>query len=164
MVLHPKQSPRYFYHDFTAAAFAISKLKYNHGFRNTWLRLPVQNRRCLFPLAVISRTSKSMRKWGPCTMVTLQPILSQIEKKRAASYGVRVMVGKLLRQLLLSRVFEHSPCLQVLLSVCSLLTDANPSDPLVGSIATQYLQNRSEHDRIARMWTKRFATGLQTAS
>ena len=53
---------------------------------------------------------------------------------------------------------------QVLLSVCSLLTDANPSDPLVGSIATQYLQNRTEHDRIARMWTKRFATGLQNSS
>lgn len=32
------------------------------------------------------------------------------------------------------------------------------ADPLVGSIATQYLQNREEHDRIARMWTKRYAT------
>ncbi|PSN47117.1 Ubiquitin-conjugating enzyme E2-24 kDa [Blattella germanica] len=32
------------------------------------------------------------------------------------------------------------------------------SDPLVGSIATQYLQNREEHDRIARLWTKRYAT------
>lgn len=49
---------------------------------------------------------------------------------------------------------------KVLLSICSLLTDCNPSDPLVGSIATQYLQNRVEHDRVARMWTKRFATGL----
>lgn len=29
------------------------------------------------------------------------------------------------------------------------------ADPLVGSIATQYLQNREEHDRIARLWTKR---------
>lgn len=49
---------------------------------------------------------------------------------------------------------------KVLLSICSLLTDCNPSDPLVGSIATQYLQNRPEHDRVARQWTKRFATGL----
>lgn len=32
------------------------------------------------------------------------------------------------------------------------------ADPLVGSIATQYLQNREEHDRIARLWTKRYAT------
>ncbi|QQP55425.1 Ubiquitin-conjugating enzyme E2 E1, partial [Caligus rogercresseyi] len=47
---------------------------------------------------------------------------------------------------------------KVLLSVCSLLTDCNPADPLVGNIATQYLQNREEHDRIARLWTKRYAT------
>uniref|UniRef100_UPI00358DF6D2 ubiquitin-conjugating enzyme E2 E2-like isoform X1 n=1 Tax=Myxine glutinosa TaxID=7769 RepID=UPI00358DF6D2 len=47
---------------------------------------------------------------------------------------------------------------KVLLSICSLLTDANPADPLVGSIATQYLTNRPEHDRIARQWTKRYAT------
>ena len=32
------------------------------------------------------------------------------------------------------------------------------ADPLVGSIATQYTQNREEHDRIARLWTKRYAT------
>ncbi|KAF6207172.1 hypothetical protein GE061_018411 [Apolygus lucorum] len=49
---------------------------------------------------------------------------------------------------------------KVLLSICSLLTDCNPADPLVGSIATQYLQNREEHDRIARLWTKRYATHL----
>lgn len=47
---------------------------------------------------------------------------------------------------------------KVLLSVCSLLTDCNPADPLVGSIATQYTQNREEHDRIAKLWTKRYAT------
>ncbi|KAF0305387.1 Ubiquitin-conjugating enzyme E2 [Amphibalanus amphitrite] len=32
------------------------------------------------------------------------------------------------------------------------------ADPLVGSIATQYLQNREEHDRVARQWTQRYAT------
>ncbi|XP_025099659.1 ubiquitin-conjugating enzyme E2-24 kDa-like isoform X2 [Pomacea canaliculata] len=47
---------------------------------------------------------------------------------------------------------------KVLLSVCSLLTDCNPHDPLVGSIAQQYTSNREEHDRIARQWTKRYAT------
>ncbi|XP_045746258.1 ubiquitin-conjugating enzyme E2 E3-like [Mirounga angustirostris] len=47
---------------------------------------------------------------------------------------------------------------KVLLSICSLLTDCNPADPLVGSIAIQYLTNRAEHDRIARQWTKRYAT------
>ncbi|KAI8641773.1 ubiquitin-conjugating enzyme E2 E1-like protein [Parasitella parasitica] len=46
---------------------------------------------------------------------------------------------------------------KVLLSICSLLTDANPHDPLVGSIAQEYLNNREEHDSQAREWTKRYA-------
>ncbi|KAI8912304.1 ubiquitin-conjugating enzyme E2 E2-like protein [Powellomyces hirtus] len=46
---------------------------------------------------------------------------------------------------------------KVLLSICSLLTDANPHDPLVGNIAQQYLKDREEHDRTAREWTKRYA-------
>ncbi|KAG2171918.1 hypothetical protein INT43_001394 [Umbelopsis isabellina] len=44
---------------------------------------------------------------------------------------------------------------KVLLSICSLLTDANPHDPLVGSIAQQYLNDREEHDRTAKEWTRR---------
>ncbi|KAJ2584337.1 Ubiquitin-conjugating enzyme E2 2 [Coemansia sp. RSA 1836] len=46
---------------------------------------------------------------------------------------------------------------KVLLSICSLLTDANPHDPLVHSIAQQLLNNRAEHDRTAKEWTKRYA-------
>ncbi|KAI8604948.1 ubiquitin-conjugating enzyme/RWD-like protein, partial [Dissophora ornata] len=44
---------------------------------------------------------------------------------------------------------------KVLLSICSLLTDANPHDPLVASIANQYLNDKEEHDRIAKEWAKR---------
>lgn len=51
---------------------------------------------------------------------------------------------------------------KVLLSVCSLLTDCNPADPLVSSIANQYLNNRLEHDRVARTWTRRYATGFNS--
>lgn len=47
---------------------------------------------------------------------------------------------------------------KVLLSICSLLTDCNPADPLVGSIAHQYIHNRAEHDRIARVWTQKYAS------
>eukprot|EP01089_Gocevia_fonbrunei_P012199 TRINITY_DN2816_c0_g1_i1.p1 TRINITY_DN2816_c0_g1~~TRINITY_DN2816_c0_g1_i1.p1 ORF type:complete len:151 (-),score=25.15 TRINITY_DN2816_c0_g1_i1:446-898(-) len=47
---------------------------------------------------------------------------------------------------------------KVLLSICSLLTDANPNDPLVGNIAQQYLNDRETHDRIAAEWTLRYAT------
>ncbi|KAG9301094.1 hypothetical protein G9A89_012477 [Geosiphon pyriformis] len=46
---------------------------------------------------------------------------------------------------------------KVLLSICSLLTDANPHDPLVASIANQYLMEREEHDKTAKEWTKRYA-------
>jgi len=34
---------------------------------------------------------------------------------------------------------------KVLLSICSLLTDANPADPLVGSIANQVTVITSKH-------------------
>ncbi|KAI2646920.1 Ubiquitin-conjugating enzyme E2 E2 [Labeo rohita] len=39
---------------------------------------------------------------------------------------------------------------KVLLSICSLLTDCNPADPLLGSIDSQYLTNRAEHNRMAK--------------
>ena len=32
------------------------------------------------------------------------------------------------------------------------------ADPLVGSIAAQYVSNREEHDKTAREWTRRYAT------
>ena len=44
---------------------------------------------------------------------------------------------------------QWSPALtisKVLLSVCSLLTDANPADPLVPEIANLYNNNRTSHD------------------
>mmetsp|Transcript_11065 Transcript_11065/g.17392 ORF Transcript_11065/g.17392 Transcript_11065/m.17392 type:complete len:169 (-) Transcript_11065:1111-1617(-) len=47
---------------------------------------------------------------------------------------------------------------KVLLSICSLLTDANPSDPLVANIAQQYINDREQHDKIAADWTKKYAT------
>ena len=46
---------------------------------------------------------------------------------------------------------------KILLSICSLLTDANPDDPLVVDIANQYKNNREIHDIIAADWTREFA-------
>lgn len=46
---------------------------------------------------------------------------------------------------------------KVLLSICSLLTDANPDDPLVADIANEYRGDRKKHDKTAREWTKRYA-------
>jgi len=47
--------------------------------------------------------------------------------------------------------------LQVLLSVCSLLTDAYPDDPLVPEIAQLLKNNRTQHDATAREWTAKYA-------
>jgi len=47
---------------------------------------------------------------------------------------------------------------KVLLSICSLLTDPNPDDPLVLSIAEQYTNNRAEYDISAREWTALYAS------
>mmetsp|Transcript_74845 Transcript_74845/g.200670 ORF Transcript_74845/g.200670 Transcript_74845/m.200670 type:complete len:174 (+) Transcript_74845:2-523(+) len=51
---------------------------------------------------------------------------------------------------------------KVLLSICSLLTDANPNDPLVANIAQQYLHDREGHDRIAAEWTKKVCISFST--
>ena len=55
---------------------------------------------------------------------------------------------------------QWSPALtisKVLLSICSLLTDANPNDPLVPEIATLLIKNRSVHDATAHEWTRQYA-------
>lgn len=42
---------------------------------------------------------------------------------------------------------------KVLLSVCSLLSDPNPDDPLEKSIALQYIKDRDKYNRMARNHT-----------
>lgn len=54
-----------------------------------------------------------------------------------------------------------SPALTVsnlLGAILGLLVEPNPHDPLVGSIAVEYLTDRPKHDAIARDWTERFAS------
>lgn len=46
---------------------------------------------------------------------------------------------------------------KVLLSICSLLTDPNPDDPLMSDIAQLYKTNREEYSRMAREWTAKYA-------
>lgn len=46
---------------------------------------------------------------------------------------------------------------KVMLSLSSLLTDPNPSDPLVPAIAQEYLKKRPAFDQKAREWTARYA-------
>eukprot|EP00301_Raphidiophrys_heterophryoidea_P020233 c4984_g1_i1.p1 GENE.c4984_g1_i1~~c4984_g1_i1.p1 ORF type:complete len:149 (+),score=16.72 c4984_g1_i1:110-556(+) len=56
---------------------------------------------------------------------------------------------------------QWSPALtisKVLLSICSLLTDPNPDDPLMPDIAHMYKTNRKQYERTATEWTKKYAT------
>jgi len=56
---------------------------------------------------------------------------------------------------------QWSPALtisKVLLSISSLLCEANPDDPLVPDIAHQYRTNRSLYDETARHWTATYAS------
>ena len=53
---------------------------------------------------------------------------------------------------------QWSPALtisKVLLSVCSLLTDPNPDDPLVPEIANIYKRDRKTYVKTAREWTQK---------
>ena len=55
---------------------------------------------------------------------------------------------------------QWSPALtisKVLLSICSLLTDPNPDDPLVTEIANVYKTNRAKYTTTAKEWTRSYA-------
>eukprot|EP01103_Thecamoeba_quadrilineata_P017311 TRINITY_DN6082_c0_g1_i1.p1 TRINITY_DN6082_c0_g1~~TRINITY_DN6082_c0_g1_i1.p1 ORF type:complete len:148 (+),score=9.94 TRINITY_DN6082_c0_g1_i1:47-490(+) len=55
---------------------------------------------------------------------------------------------------------QWSPALtisKVLLSICSLLTDPNPDDPLVPEIAHIYKTDRAKYEANAREWTRKYA-------
>ena len=56
---------------------------------------------------------------------------------------------------------QWSPALtisKVLLSICSLLDEPNPDDPLVPEIADEYVNNRNVYNDTARTWTRLFAS------
>ena len=55
---------------------------------------------------------------------------------------------------------QWSPALtisKVLLSILSLLTDANPNDPLVPDIANLYKSDKAAYEEKARQWTQMYA-------
>ena len=45
----------------------------------------------------------------------------------------------------------------LLISICSLLQDPNPDDPLVGSIASEYKDDYQTYINNAKAWTKEHA-------
>ena len=52
---------------------------------------------------------------------------------------------------------DHNMLLPVLLSICSMLTDPNPDDPLVPDIAHLYKTDRARYEATAREWTRKYA-------
>jgi ubiquitin-conjugating enzyme E2 D/E len=59
---------------------------------------------------------------------------------------------------------QWSPALtisKVLLSICSLLDEPNPDDPLVVDIADLYKNNRDRYNANAREWVMQYATGVE---
>lgn len=59
---------------------------------------------------------------------------------------------------------QWSPALtvsKVLLSICSLLCDPNPDDPLVPDIAHIYKSDRQKYNKVAREWTQRYAMWMR---
>ncbi|KAJ6393588.1 hypothetical protein OIU77_022927 [Salix suchowensis] len=62
---------------------------------------------------------------------------------------------------------QWSPALtisKVLLSICSLLTDPNPDDPLVPEIAHMYKTDRSKYETTARSWTQKNRVAFEICS
>jgi ubiquitin-conjugating enzyme E2 D len=56
---------------------------------------------------------------------------------------------------------QWSPALTIsklLLSICSLIDDPNPDDPLIPEIANLYKENRNKHDEIAKAYTMKYAS------
>ena len=66
-------------------------------------------------------------------------------------------IGEICFDLLKSKWSPAQTASSLLISIISLLTDCNPQDPLDISIAKLYLEDRKEHDRQARMHTKKYA-------
>ena len=72
--------------------------------------------------------------------------LERYEKPKAAFVGLQSRVGA-------RRLTQYT----VLLSICSMLTDPNPDDPLVPEIAHVYKTDRSRYEATAREWTRKYA-------
>ncbi|OWF56853.1 Ubiquitin-conjugating enzyme E2-17 kDa [Mizuhopecten yessoensis] len=62
---------------------------------------------------------------------------------------------------------QWSPALtisKVLLSICSLLCDPNPDDPLVPEIARIFKTDKAKYNETAREWTRKYAMLLSVCS
>ncbi len=94
-------------------------------------------------------------QWSPAlTIAKVRPVM-------AAGFGLSALLPAIDVFALCGpcpkRAMQRLTRLQVLLSICSLLTDPNPDDPLMSDIAQLYKTNREEYTRLAREWTAKYA-------
>ncbi|CAL1699306.1 unnamed protein product [Somion occarium] len=76
------------------------------------------------------------------------------------SPALTISKGTSAKLLFLTYVPDYSrdlPIRIVLLSICSMLTDPNPDDPLVPDIAHLYKTDRTRYEATAREWTRKYA-------
>lgn len=89
-------------------------------------------------------------------MCTLNPILNSVFLNLILSSPQYIMASVFC----ISPVFALSVSVVfcvVLLSICSLLTDPNPDDPLVPEIARMYKTDKERYNQMAKDWTHKYA-------
>ena len=74
----------------------------------------------------------------------------------------RLVCAYMLYYCIADGVVNRSECVcvcefSVLLSICSMLTDPNPDDPLVPEIAKMYKTDRARYNQLAKEWTSKYA-------
>lgn len=149
------------------------------GPRCTWIliristtgRLPIL-RRCLLPHHQLPYRLPVQAPQGSLHHPHLSP-QHQLERQHLFGYPEGPMEP---RPHHLERSVEHNPeelplfyatphfiwlssltLFPVLLSICSMLTDPNPDDPLVPEIAHVYKTDRPRYEATAREWTRKYA-------
>lgn len=96
-------------------------------------------------------------QWSPALTIskgeihTAQPIF--VPTRLGARVIVPTLMGERSRENKRQLLTHHL----VLLSICSMLTDPNPDDPLVPEIAHVYKTDRSRYEATAREWTRKYA-------